>query len=77
MQNQYRNPILIIIFSVIGMTIRYLLFYFYTKIRGRKPRGFYSFSKDSNQIIYNIILTLIIMFSLFLIIIYNKLHHNI
>ena len=76
MQNHPRNPILIIVFSTIRMTIRYGLFYCFSIIKGTTPKKIRSFSEGFKQIVYNLILTLVILFGLFFFIIFYQLNNH-
>ena len=76
--DQQRNPFLIFVFTIIGSTIRYIFFYIIYQIKGEKPKGFYDFSNGSNQVIYNLLLILLLIFgSVFLFAYYSLKDHGV
>ncbi len=65
MTENYRNPFLVYIFTMIGARIRFGFFYVLSVIRGNKTRSFPSFTEGFNQIVYNIVLTFLVMMIIF------------
>ena len=56
-----RNPLLILVFTIIGMTIRYCFFFCILPIFGKKPKKFIKYSEGLRQITYNLLLTMLIV----------------
>lgn len=65
MTDYSRNPIVIFVFTVIGMTIRFVFFYCVSFVRGEKSKSYMSFSNGFHQIVYNLLLTLGIFMGVF------------
>lgn len=61
LRNHGRNPLLIFIFTIIGSYIRYIFFYLIAKLKGEKPKNFYTFSDGFKQIVYNLLFILFLI----------------
>ena len=60
LEYHHRNPFLIIIFTFLGMLVRFMLFYPFSYLIGKTPKNLWSFSEGFKQIVYNILLTFLI-----------------
>lgn len=69
LENYPRNPFLIVLFTFIGMIIRFVFFSLISLVRGMESRDFLSFSNGFKQVVYNLLLTffVILVFTLFFI----------
>lgn len=56
--NYPRNPLLILVFCFIGISIRFCLINSIRIIIAKKPKHFFSFSDGFNQVVINLLLTL-------------------
>ena len=74
LDNYPRNPFLILVFTAIGMLIRYSFYSTYNILRGIKTKKILKYSEGFNQIVYNILLTLVIILALILHIVYFSLN---
>lgn len=71
MWNNFKNPFVILIFSFVGMSIRYVMFFWISKIKGSKPKNFVAFSEGAKQIIYNLLVTMMTIVIFVFTLIYN------
>lgn len=55
-----RNPFLILVFTFIGMVVRFAVFYLISSINGINPKKLLYFSEGFKQIVYNLLLTFLI-----------------
>lgn len=53
-----KNPLVIYLFTIIGSSLRYVLFYLFYLFKGEKPKPFLHFSSGFNQIASNLLITL-------------------
>jgi len=77
MQNHpRRNPLVILIFSCIGMAIRYVLFYLLSVVKGTTPKKIQHFSEGFKQVVFNLLLTVFIFIILIVLFIYYSFKTN-
>jgi membrane protein DedA with SNARE-associated domain len=62
LENHPRNPLVVLIFTFFGASIRYLFFSAIGFIRGEKyPKRFDQYSEGFNQVLYNILLLFLLL----------------
>lgn len=66
LENWPRNPLLIVVFTIVGVTIRYCFFFCVLSILGKRPKKFEKYSDGILQITYNLLLTLMIVLGIFI-----------
>ena len=71
MENHYRNPLLILIFTFLGMLIRYSYFYIWYSVIGRPIKKIDYYSNGFKEVIYNILLTLFAIMGFILWMVYD------
>ena len=74
LENYPRNPLLIFVFTAIGMFIRYLFFSLILVLAGNKTKNMLHYSDGFRQVVYNLLLTLLIIIVLIFSVIYNTVH---
>ena len=74
LRNHPKNPLLILIFTAIGASIRYILFKTFGIIRGEKiNKNFYDYSNGFKQIAFNLLLTFFLIIGILIVIAYYDL----
>ncbi len=71
LENHQRNPFLILVFTFVGMFIRYVFFSLISFVLGNKIKNIWSFSEGFKQIVYNILLTFLIFIIFIFYVIYD------
>ena len=72
LENYPRNPFLIVLFTFVGMIIRFVFFNIILIVKGIKPTSLWSFSDGFKQVVYNLLLTLFLMLTATLFFIYTS-----
>jgi len=72
LENYPRNPFLILLFTFIGMVIRFMFINLILFVRGIKSRDFWSFSNGFKQVVYNLLLTFFLILAVTLFFIYKS-----
>lgn len=74
LENHPRNSLLILVFTAIGMLIRYCFFSVFYILIDRKIKNILAYSQGFNQIVYNILLTLLIIIVFVFYLVYDSFH---
>ena len=72
LENYPRHPFLIVLFTFVGMVIRFVFFFLLSFVRGIKPNDFWSYSYGFKQVVYNLLLTFFLLLVMTLLFIYTS-----
>jgi len=72
LENYPRNPFLILLFTFVGMVIRFMFFFLLSFVRGVKSNDFWSYSHGFKQVVYNLLLTFFLLLTITLFFIYKS-----
>ena len=74
LENHPRNPFLILVFTALGMFMRYSFFSVVSIFTRNKPKKMQYYSEGFHQVVYNILLTLVIIIACVLYMVHDALH---
>lgn len=76
LDNHPRNPLLIFLFTLFGAGIRYAFFYLVAILSSKYPKPFSNYSNGFKQIVYNILLTFLLVVVILIWILIKELKPN-
>lgn len=72
LDNYPRNPLLILVFTAMGMLIRYCFYSVINILMKRETKKLLEYSDGISQVIYNLLLTFIIVIALFFYLVFDN-----